>query len=343
MRTIAEDKLLLLDRFLASATQICVVVHVRADGDAIGSGMALVRYLTEIKGKKVRLITPDSYSGSLGFLVDRRLLTDNTTDPEAAKDWIRGSDLIVCMDMNSFSRSDSLEPELRASDADKILIDHHLNPDMDGFDMVFSETEISSTAELLFYILSGLPDSGGAKNLPVSIATPLMAGMTTDTNNFANSVYPTTMQMASDLLSCGVNRDELIEQLYNSYRENRMRAMGCFLSEKMTVCPSGVAYAIFDKASMERFDIREGDTEGFVNLPLNIKDVKISIFLKEDDGHFRVSIRSKKGYSAARLAREHFNGGGHENAAGGRLYFPSDIAEPALAAQYIEEKTARFL
>ncbi len=342
MRSITEDKLQHLEESLDKAGQIGVVAHTHPDGDAIGSGMALTEYLRE-KGKKAFLIIPDNYSDNLKFAVSENLIINAAANIVSASDWIDGSELIVCLDMNSFSRAAILEEMLYGSKAKKILIDHHLKPEEEAFDLVFSETEISSTSELLFHILTSLPGSSGADGLSMAVAAPLMVGMTTDTNNFANSVYPSTLNMASELLRIGVNRDDILDKLYNSSRENRMRAMGHFLSEKLKITHETVAFVVFDKETLTKFDIREGETEGFVNLPLSIKKVKISIFLKEDDGHFRVSIRSKKGYSAAGLAREYFNGGGHENASGGKLFFPGDIAEANLAERYIIEKTARFL
>ena len=208
---------------------------------------------------------------------------------------------------------------------------------------MFSETEISSASELLYRVLLALPDVGSADKLPLEVLTPLMAGMTTDTNNFANSVYPTTLQMASELLAAGVDRDALLDKLYHCYRENRLRAMGAMLHERMVITPEGVACTVLDRAFLERFGLQDGETEGFVNLPLGIGRVRMSIFLREDEGHFRVSIRSKEGVSANRLATEAFHGGGHECAAGGKVFYPQDIATPDLAGEYIQAVAARFM
>ena len=240
--------------------------------------------------------------------------------------------------MNGFSRAGDLEADLHACKARKVLIDHHLNPDLPSFDLVFSQERISSASELLYQVLQAL---GG--ELPLPVLTPLMAGMTTDTNNFANSVYPSTLQMASELLAAGVDRDALLDRLYHRYRENRLRAMGAYLDELLHITPDGVAYAVLDRSFLERFELQEGETEGFVNLPLGIDAVRLSVFLREADGHFRVSLRSKRGVQASRLAAEAFHGGGHECAAGGKLYFPEDISAPDRAADYIETRTARFM
>jgi phosphoesterase RecJ-like protein len=111
----------------------------------------------------------------------------------------------------------------------------------------------------------------------------------------------------------------------------------------MTITPDGVAYIVLDKKTLKEYYIEEGDTEGFVNLPLSMAKVKMSLLLKEDGDMVRVSIRSKKGISANRCSKLHFHGGGHENAAGGRLYIPEDISGIREAAAYIEKHTHTFM
>ena len=110
----------------------------------------------------------------------------------------------------------------------------------------------------------------------------------------------------------------------------------------MKITPDGVAYMVLDKEILSRYHVNEGETEGFVNMPLSIKEVRMSLLLKEDGDRVRVSIRSKKGTSANMCARRHFNGGGHENAAGGRLYIPQDINDISEAGEYIERHTHIF-
>ena len=130
--------------------------------------------------------------------------------------------------------------------------------------------------------------------------------------------------------------------LYNSYRENRLRLMGCLIYENMEITPEGMAIMILDKATQEKFDFRQGETEGFVNLPLAINRVRMSVFLTQETDRFRVSIRSKKGTSANSCAMRYFNGGGHELAAGGKLIFPENIPSPEDAKAYILKVSEEF-
>ena len=264
--------------------------------------------------------------------------------PEETEKNILEADLLICLDFNAFHRTDKLQNSLAESKAAKVLIDHHLSPDVESFSLVFSETEISSASELLYNVLMELPPiDGEACNLPIEAATALMTGMTTDTNNFMNSTYPSTLRMASSLLEAGVDRDMIIQHVYNSFKEERIRLQGHVLKDLLHITPDGVAYTILDKETMLKYKTEDGDTEGFVNIPLSISGVLMSIFIKEDEDRVRVSIRSRKGTSANRCAKLYFNGGGHENAAGGRLYMPQDIADINEAAEYIERVTHIFM
>ena len=111
----------------------------------------------------------------------------------------------------------------------------------------------------------------------------------------------------------------------------------------MKLLPCGVAVTVLDKSFYERHSLLDGETEGFVNIPLTIKDIKLSILAREEDGRLRVSLRSKKGVSARELAARSFHGGGHEQASGGKILVPDDIASPSSAQAYIEEVAARFM
>ena len=331
-----ENSIRTLDGLIEAAERITIAVHTHPDGDAAGSGAALLSYLRERRGKDAVLLLPDPLPDSLTFVLPRDGVMVYEEVPETACGRIAASDLLFGLDFNAFDRTGGAEIPLRESRAEKVLFDHHLSPDRAAFDLVFSRTEVSSACEILFDTLLALPDiAGDAGKLPAACTYALMTGMTTDTNNFANSVFPGTLRMASALLAAGTDRDDILARLYNRYRENRFRLMGYLLSEVLRITPEGVAYMILRKEDQLRFNMRQGETEGFVNLPLGIDRVRMSLFLTEQEDHFRVSVRSKKGTSANRMAASRFHGGGHELAAGGKLYFPADIPGPDDAQAYI--------
>ncbi|MBQ8060441.1 MAG: bifunctional oligoribonuclease/PAP phosphatase NrnA [Bacteroidales bacterium] len=340
------DNITALDSLIRDASRISASVHIHPDGDALGSGLALVSYLKECRGKDAVLMVPDPVPDSLSFMLkgfrEQDVLTGS--DPDGIRKRIGESDLLFCLDCSSWSRSgEMMEPLLKDSSARKVLVDHHLSPDKEAFDLVFSETEISSASEVLYYILKEMPGiDGHPERLPLACRTSLLTGMTTDTNNFANSVFPSTLKMASELIASGVDRDAILHELYNCYRENRLRLMGCLLNEKLEITPEGLAFMILDKETQRRFDFKQGESEGFVNLPLAVKKVRMSMLLTEEDDRFRVSIRSKRGTSANECAMRYFSGGGHEMAAGGKLIFPKDIPVSSDAKAYILKVSREF-
>ena len=334
-----------LDVLLDRCDTVTVTAHTHPDGDALGSASALVSYLRERRAKDAVLVLCDSPAATVRFIVpDSVPLLCHDREPEACLERIAASSLVVLLDCNGFSRTEALQAAFEASRSPKVLIDHHLNPEREQFDEVFSTPDISSASELLYDILLDLPDiDGDPCRLPAASARALLTGMTTDTNNFANSVYPSTFRMASELLAAGVDRDAILQELYNRYRENRVRVMGYLQYEGLHITPEGLAYMIATRDILDRFGVEDGETEGLVNIPLSIDRVKMSILLKQEKDHFRVSIRSKKGSSAQACAVRWFHGGGHENASGGKLFWPGDIAFPDDASAYLEHVSQECL
>lgn len=312
---------------IGSGKSIVLVGHTNPDGDAIGSVSAMYHFLKQL-GKQACMIVPNSFPDFLSCLdpdTDPILIYRN--DTAVCKQKISDSDLVICLDMSGPSRIEDLADDIFTnSSARKILIDHHLNPVVEAFDIVVSDTEVSSTCELLLsLILESSAISGDITGLSLECANSIAAGILTDTNNFANSIFPATLERFSQLLKRGVDRDRLYNEIFCSYSATRMELMGYLLSEKMTLIHDGtVAFIILDKSEKEKYSFRTGDSEGFVNLPLKIRKVCMSALLTEDDGFVKVSLRSKGDLDVNRFAREYCNGGGHRNASGGRLYVSID-------------------
>ncbi len=342
MKNIDKKKLQELFSLFSRSEKAVISTHSHPDGDAIGSSIALLRYLRR-RGVDACVLLPDPCPDTLSFAIKEDIAPFIESGEERARELLPKADLLVSIDYNAPHRTETLERHLRDFKGIKVLIDHHLSPDEGFYSLIFSEEEVSSSCELLYYILKGMEDiDGKIERLGTEIGEALLLGMTTDSNNFGNSTYPTTLAMAGELVAAGVDRDALLAQLYQTYRENRFRMMGFYLSKRLKITSFGVAYAVLTAADLKRFDIREGETEGFVNLPLGIKDVRLSVFLKEDKDRIRVSLRSKPGTSANLCARQYFHGGGHELAAGGKLHAGEDFSTIADAADYIETCTAKF-
>ena len=335
-------------RYLRAAERAGIFTHINPDGDALGSTTGLMGFL-DYAGKDSVLFLPTPVSDTLKFIIpgkySGRIFFWNDSREEELRAEISRCDLLVGLDFNTMERIGNFGRLYHEAKSKKILIDHHVGPQTEEFDAVYSDTLVSSACELLYRLLLEDPAlEGDIARIGPDACYSLMTGMTTDTNNFANSVFPGTLEMASDLLRTGVDREDIIEHILHSYPERRLRAQGYALSELMRVTPEGVAYIILDRATQIRFGLREGETEGFVNMPLDIASVRLSILLKEelDSPKIRVSLRSKKGTSARDVAMQYFHGGGHVQASGGKLIQGEDIKDIGEAAEYIE-KIARNL
>ena len=236
---------------------------------------------------------------------------------EKAKKITESAELIFCLDFNTLSRIDTYAPIVESSNALKVLIDHHQQPDT--FDFNFSDTSACSTAQLIFEFLELLGDTD---EIDQDIAECLYAGIMTDTGNFRfNSVSSKTHQVVSFLMEKGARNDWVYDKIHDNNSVNRLKLLGYCLSEKMEVMSDlGVAIITLTQEELQRFNFKKGDTEGVVNYALSIEGVNVAAFMVERDGIIKISFRSKGDISVNQLARDHFNGGGHINAAGGAAH-----------------------
>lgn len=314
---------------------VVITTHVSSDGDAIGSSLGLYEYLKK-KGKQVTVIVPNYYPDFLKWMNDADKIIQYDRHRAAAKTYISCADLLVCLDLNEPSRMEDLAVPFMASRAKKLLIDHHLHPQR-FCDVVLSYPNASSTSELVFRVIDSI---GGTGQLNKSAAEDIYAGMCTDTGKFAyNSNDPDIYIILSELLRKGIDKDKINRLIYNNYTEARFRLLGYILSEKLKVFADKHATLFtLTREELGQFNYLKGDTEGVVNLPLEIKGTKLSIYMREDTEKPRifVSIRSVDDFPANKMAADFFNGGGHLNAAGGQLYCSMEeaigIVEKALEA-----------
>lgn len=320
-----------LQEILLSDKNLLLVGHTNPDGDCIGSLTGLFHFITDKTGRtdNINMVVPNDYPYFLEFLDENRRVMAYDKCEEEINRLVDNADVVVCMDFNSFKRVEKLGERISACKASKILIDHHPFPDRSQFDIAVSRPELSSTCEVVYSLIKGWCNSeGNERALPLAAAVSLYTGLVTDTNNFANSVLPSSFIMAGELMQTGVDKEWVQSMIYGGFHEDRMRLMGYMLHENMKIFPElKAAIMILDKRTKERYNFQDGDSEGFVNLALGIKDIAVSGFFTEADGFIKVSLRSKEGYSVNDLAKEYFNGGGHARASGGRIYIPVDEVE----------------
>lgn len=300
---------------LKKSDNIVIVTHFNPDGDAMGSSLALYNYLVKT-GKDVTVITPNDYPDFLQWLPGNKKVVEYSKQPKKAGILIKKSDLIFTLDFNNYSRLEGLGDLLKESDAKKILIDHHQQPDTYAT-LMYHDVKACSTCELVYEFIVGL---GGKKLIDKAIASCLYTGIMTDTGSFRfDSVTPVTHHILAHLLETGIVPSDIHSAIYDTYSENRVRLLGYCLTEKMVVLPEfQTAYISLTEKELNRFQYKKGDTEGIVNYPFSIKGITFCAFFSEGEGKVKISFRSKGKFDVNQFARKHFNGGGHINAAGGR-------------------------
>lgn len=313
------DQLAQLNQLISHAQNILITCHKSPDGDAIGSSLGWADYLRSL-GKDATVIVPDQYPDFLKWMPNTEKIVRYDKHKEKCNMLFKITDLIFCLDYNTPSRVDEMESSLVSSSAPKVLIDHHLDPNVPAV-LTISQPEASSTSELVFRIVWQL---GGFERLSKQFAVPVYCGMMTDTGGFLyNSTRPEIYFIIGELLTKNIDKDKIYRNVYHNYSEDRIRMMGYVMYEKLVYVPKlHAAYYTLTKEEQKRFNFLKGDAEGLVNIPQQIKGLKLSISLREDSDKPNlvwVSLRSVDDFPCNKMAEEFFNGGGHLNASGGRV------------------------
>jgi len=303
-----------------NASKVVICAHVSPDGDAIGSTLALKHWLTR-KGKLVTVVVPNMFPDFLHWMPGADEVKVYMKYEAEVKAIVEEADLFVIADLNDSARLMELEGCVMANPAPKIMIDHHLNP-ADFCQLVISHPEMCATAEVICHLLHQL---GELEHITTDEASCLYAAMMCDTGAFTyNSNRAVVYECISHLLNRGIDKDRIYRNVYWTCSIARIRLTGYLLYVKMETVPEMNA-SIITLTNKERklFGIKNGDTEGIVNMPLQISGMRLSVFLSEDTEHegvVKVSLRSVDDFPCNDMAARFFNGGGHKNASGGRLH-----------------------
>ncbi|MBR3453469.1 MAG: DHH family phosphoesterase [Muribaculaceae bacterium] len=296
--------------------RIAITCHKSPDGDALGSTLALCHVLRRL-GKEADVVTPDMAPRALEFIPGVRDIIVFTKHEARARRVLADAQLIFCLDYNSLHRIDRLGELIEPLTTRRVLIDHHLDPE-DAFDLSISFPEASSTCELVFRVLMQM---GLLRLMDRHAASCLYVGLLTDTGGFAYSCdNPELYEILASIMRRHIDRVALYNKAMNTFSADSMRLQGYAINEKMQLFPEhGASLITLDKAELERFNYNRGDTETLVNKPLAIPGIYWSVFLREDADRIKVSCRSQGDFSVSDICARYFNGGGHENAAGGEF------------------------
>lgn len=300
---------------LDTPRNVVITMHQKPDPDAMGSALGLYHFLTQL-GHTVQVISPTNWAAFLDWMPGSRTVLDYEKFKDKSEESLRQAEWIFCLDFNTLSRTKRMAPSLQQSTAVKILIDHHREPEVTAFTYGVSDISKSSTCEMVYDFIKG---SGRMDLLNLSMMQCLYAGVMGDTGSFRfTSASATVHEMVAEFKHRGLEHTFVHEQIYDNFLENRFRFIGHVLLHRMEInYELNTALIWVTKQDLLKYDIKTGDTEGLVNYPLGIQGIKLAALVIDRDEKRKWSFRSKGDFDCNTFARQHFNGGGHFNAAGG--------------------------
>lgn len=307
-----------VEEILNSPKQIVITSHHKPDGDALGSSLAMYHWLKP-KGHDVRVIVPSDFPNFLDWMPGRDEVSIYPAHKEANDQFIAGADIIFCLDFNGLSRINLMEAAVRASNATKIMIDHHLDPE--GFDDYRHwNSNASATAELVYDFIANV--MGEPEAITADIADCLYTGIMTDTGSFRYSnTSPGVHRIVADLIDRGARHWKIHEFIFNSATENRLKFLGyCLLHRLEVLREYNTALFSVSRDDLERFNVGTGDTEGLVNYALSLHGIRLAALIIDRGELVKLSLRSLGDFPSNEVCATHFSGGGHRNAAGGNSW-----------------------
>jgi len=297
-----------------------ISTHIRPDGDALGSELALARFLQKLE-KEVVVINSDPPPMNLDWLpgADMVQVFDGSLGQRESVD---RADVLFILDTNAIDRLGKLAAPVRSSRGIKALIDHHTHPEV-WFDVTFERETASSTGELVYELIAAFD----ADMIDTEIATALYAAIVTDTGSFRySSVTPALHRIVADILERGdLNPASIHIAVYDTRTTESLRLLGRVL-ESITLRYNGeVAYVVVTPRMLRETGASSEDTEGLVNYALSIDGVRVAIMFLETENGTKMSFRSKADAHVNTWARA-FGGGGHQNASGAYVRLPLEEA-----------------
>jgi phosphoesterase RecJ-like protein len=310
------QNILAFKEFLTVPRKVLIMTHFKPDADALGSSLGLAGYLKK-KNHSLTVITPSDYPDFLNWMPgNSEVMIFHKDKIKAFDQLVNQSDIIFCLDFSSLKRINDLGEMVEKSAAKKVLIDHHLDPE-NFADFVQWDGTAASTAELVYGLIREMDEESFVDE---NIANCLYAGLMTDTGGFRHpNTTKKVFETAAALVAHGADPARVSKLIYDTNTLERMRLMGFVLNEKLNVIPEyRTAYIALNSEDLKKYSSQTGDTEGLVNFGLSVKGVVLSALISQRKENIKLSFRSLGDFSVNDLARKHFEGGGHKNAAGGQ-------------------------
>ncbi|NQW37563.1 MAG: bifunctional oligoribonuclease/PAP phosphatase NrnA [Flavobacteriales bacterium] len=306
-----------LKQLLSQPKKIVIVPHQNPDGDAMGSTLALNIFLNKL-GHAAAVVSPNDYPKFLKWLPQSDGVVFFDKDNSKANILINEAEMVFILDFNALHRTgDAMATVLENCKATFVMIDHHQQPDV-FTDFMYSDVSICATSQMVYHFIERLDY---LDKMDAAIATCLYTGIMTDTGSFKyKSTTSTTHRVVAELIDCGADNSDVHSQVYDNNSYHQLQLLGSVLKNLKVLPEYNTAYMYLTEADKDTYNFKKGDSEGFVNYCLSIENINLAAIFIEDkvQGIIKMSLRSKGDFSVNDFARNHFNGGGHINAAGGR-------------------------
>ena len=311
-----EKDILELNELLATPKKIAIIPHRSPDGDAMGSTLGMYYFLLKLNHQPV-VIAPNDFPNFLNWLPASETVLVYENEKEKVAKILQEQDLIFTLDFNALHRTGEMENVLNKLTVPIVMIDHHQLPDTYA-KYTYSNTAFGSTCEMVYNFIGFLNKKA---LLDKTIATCLYTGILTDSGGFR---YPkttgTTHRIAAEFIDLGIDNSDIPNLLFDNNSYDRLQLLGRALQNMKVIPELKTAYISLSQKELDEFHYVKGDTEGIVNYGLTIKGINFAaIFIENrDEKIVKISFRSQGAFDVNQFARDHFSGGGHINAAGGK-------------------------
>ncbi len=319
-----------VQQLLSQPQKIVIVPHKNPDGDAIGSTLALCHYLVN-RGQEAVVVAPNDYPKFLKWMPGNENILNFEKQNSQAKEKIAEATVIFTLDFNHLGRIGQMQSVLEGLTVPFVMIDHHQAPS-DYAQIMYSDVTMTSTCEMVYNFIEFL---GDVDKITSEMADCLYTGIMTDTGSFKfRSTTGRTHRVVADLIDKGAENTEIHHRVFDTNTPGRLHLLGCALKNMVILDKYRTAYITLSQEELDAHEYQKGDTEGFVNYGLTLEGIIFAVIFIEnkDEGIIKISFRSIGEFSVNEFARAHFEGGGHDNAAGGKsdgslketaLYFES--------------------
>ena len=310
------DQIATLSQLLSTPQKIVIVPHKNPDGDAIGSTLALCHYL-QATGQEARVIAPNDYPKFLKWMPGNENVLIFDRNPASGKRYIEAATLIFTLDFNDINRAHTMTPSLLESKATFVMVDHHEEP-YDYAQITISDPKMGSTCEMIHNLIVALANDNA---ITEDIANCLYTGIMTDSGSFRfPSTTSDTHRVVANLIDKGANGSDIHERIYDTNSSSRLQLLGTALSNMIILPEYKTAFITLSQDELNKANYKKGDTEGFVNYGLTLDNICFAVIFTEstEEGIIKISFRSQGDFQVNQFSKKHFNGGGHNNAAGGR-------------------------